>query len=250
MFISRSRANSKACADHSNTSRVSRCLMLSLLCAACLVQLARTASAQCAARDVRQNQLTFKSPSAQAPQPIKSARDVATWRTIAIGSFADPIRLRNALHGMGCNVGGQAAEILARPAFTVSPQKKDVELVVVSPAQLGFASDTTTLADVYARAREFGFELVAAEVGPQLRIQYLDQPMGEFLVIGMEPIKTWSGEPVILNVANGGAGLILIGQDGRAEAGIPATSRFVFARSRQPLSSREFVEQAAARLPR
>ena len=42
----------------------------------------------------------------------------------------------------------------------------------------------------------------------------------------MEPIKTWKGEPVILTVANGGAGLILIGQDGRADAEIFVASRF------------------------
>jgi hypothetical protein len=47
----------------------------------------------------------------------------------------------------------------------------------------------------------------------------------------MEPIKTWKDEPVILTVANGGAGLILIGQDGRADAEVFVASRFLFARS-------------------
>jgi hypothetical protein len=150
---------------------------------------------------------------------------------------------------MGCNVGGQAAEILARPTFTVGSHKTDVELVAISPAQLGFTSDTVTLANVYARARQLGLELAAAEVGPQLRIQYFDQPMGEFLIIGMEPIKTWSGEPIILNVANGGAGLILIGQDGRATAEIPVTSRFVFVRFHQSAPSAQLVEQAVGLLP-
>lgn len=221
-----------------------------MLCAACVVQFASTASAQCAARDVLQNQLKFKTPSAQASQlPIQSVRDIPTWKTITIGTFADPPRLRNELDGMGCNVGGQAAEILARPTFTVGSHKTDVELVAISPAQLGFTSDTVTLADVYARARQLGLELAAAEVGPQLRIQYFDQPMGEFLIIGMEPIKTWSGEPIILNVANGGAGLILIGQDGRATAEIPVTSRFVFERSRQSAPSAQLVEQAVGLLP-
>jgi hypothetical protein len=150
---------------------------------------------------------------------------------------------------MGCNVGGQAAEILSRPAFTVSSQKTVVELVGVSPAQLGFASDTVTLANIYARAQQLGFRFVAAEVGPQLRIQYLDQPVGEFLIIGMEPIKTWSGEPILLNVANGGAGLILIGQDGRAEAEIAVESRFAFARARKSEPETQIVDQAPAVLP-
>lgn len=159
------------------------------------------------------------------------------------------MRLRNALESMGCNVGGQAAEVLARPAFTVRSQETHVELVVLSPAQLGFTSDTVTLASVYERARQLGLELAAAEIGPQLRLQYLDQPMGEFLIIAMEPIKTWSGEPIVLNVANGGAGLILIGQDGRAAAEIPIASRFVFARPLQFAPGSELVEQATSLPP-
>lgn len=246
MSILTSRVHCRARNEHASAGRIGRCLMACTLCAACLAQFTGTATAQCAARDVLQGQLKFKTHSAQASQQsINSARDVATWKTISIGSFADPIRLSNKLHDMGCNVGGQAAEILARPAFTVGLRKVDVELVTVSPAQFGFRSDTATLADVYARARELGFELVAAEVGPQLRIQYLDQPMGEFLIIAMEPIQTWGGEPIILNVANGGAGLILIGQDGRAEADIPVSSRFVFGRAQRAPPAAELVERAA-----
>src|SRR4029079_2748747 len=46
-----------------------------------------------------------------------------------------------------------------------------------------------------------------------------------------EPIRTWNGEPAIITVANGGAGLILIGQDGSADAQISVASRFLFVRS-------------------
>jgi hypothetical protein len=96
------------------------------------------------------------------------------------------------------------------------------------------------------RARkQLGFGLAAAEIGPQLRLQYLDQPLGEFLILGMAPIRTWNGEPVILTVANGGAGLILIGQDGSAEAQIPVASRFLFVRPDQTAPA-EMPEQAAA----
>ena len=49
----------------------------------------------------------------------------------------------------------------------------------------------------------------------------------------MEPIKTWKGEPVILAVANGGAGLVLIGRDGSADAEVPVASRFLFVRSNE-----------------
>jgi hypothetical protein len=79
--------------------------------------------------------------------------------------------------------------------------------------------------------------LPVQKIAPQLRLQYFDQPIVEFLVIGMEPIKTWKGEPVILTVAKGGAGLILIGQDGRDDAEVSVSSRFIFVRSNRPAST-------------
>ncbi|MEY9109600.1 hypothetical protein ABH999_005796 [Bradyrhizobium yuanmingense] len=246
IFTSRARC----AAGHNRSNRVCLTVLAAILSAACVISFASAASAQCAARDVLQNKLKLKTRSAPASQqPIKSARDVATWKTITIGTFADSLALRNELDSKGCNVGGQAAEILARPTFTVSSRKTNVELLDLSPAQLGFTSDTVTLANIYARAQQFGLELAAAEVGPQLRLQYFDQPIGEFLIIGMDPIKTWSGEPIILNVANGGAGLMLIGQDGRSEADIPVASRFIFVRSHRPAAGRDVVGAIAGTFP-
>jgi hypothetical protein len=219
--------------------------------AACIVQLASNcAQAQCAPRDILHRQLAGSTRVVESPQSlIKSASDVAAWKTITIGDFAAPLALRNRLDELGCHVGGQAAEILARPAFTLASHKATIELVLVTPAQLGFTANAVTLADVYARARKLGLELATAEVGPQLRIQYPDQPMGEFLTVAMEPITTWSGEPIILNVANGGAGLILIGQDGRPEAELPAASRLVFARQGKSAPASELASQASPALP-
>jgi hypothetical protein len=196
-----------------------------MLCTACIGLFANEASAQCTARDIRQNHLPLKkTPSANTlPILVRSATAVAVWKTIKVGTFANSFALRNALDAAGCGNGNSAGEILARPAFTLSATKTDVELFAVSAAELGFQTDTASLADIYARA----------EVAPQLRLQYFDQPIGEFLIVGMEPIKTWKGEPVILTVANGGAGLILIGQDGSADAEIPVASRFLFVRSNE-----------------
>lgn len=215
-------------------------LLIAMLCTACAVLFANEASAQCTAQDVVRNRLTLKkSPSANMPPIlVRSTVAVPVWRTITVGTFANSFTLRNALDAAGCDIGDSAGEILARPAFTLSATKTDVELIAVSAAELGFRSDTASLADIYARAQQLGFGLAAAEVAPQLRLQYFDQPIGEFLIIGMEPIKTWKGDPVILNVANGGAGLILIGQDGSAGAEIPVVSRFLFVRSNEAASAK------------
>jgi hypothetical protein len=203
-----------------------------MLCSACLLAVASDARAQCTASDVLQNQLRRnKIPAPIKPQvQIRSAVDTPVWKKITVGSFSDLLALRNALNTVGCGITDSAEEILARPTFTLSVTKTDVELLAVSAAELGFQSETASLGQIYGRAQQLGFELAAAEIAPQLRLQYFDQPIGEYLIIGMEPIKTWKGEPVILTVANGGAGLILIGQDGRADAEIFVTSRFLFVR--------------------
>ncbi len=171
-----------------------------MLCTACVLLLASDARAQCTARDVLQNQLRLKkTPSASMPQIlVRAAVDVPVWKSITIGTFADSFALRNALDAVGCSIGDSAGEILARPAFTLSATKTNVKLFAVSGAELDFQTDTASLVDIYARANQLGFGLAAAEVAPQLRLQYFDQPIGEFLIIGMEPIKTWKGEPVLM----------------------------------------------------
>ena len=209
-------------------------LFVAVFCTICAMLLASEAGAQCTPRDVLRNRLTLKAaPSAiVSPVTVQSAFAVPVWRTVTVGTFANSFALVNALDAAGCSIGSLAEEVLARPAFTVGTTKSVVELFAVSAAELGFRTDTARLADIYARAGQLGFGLAAAEVAPQLRLQFPDQPMGEFL-IGMAPIKTWAGKPVILTVANGGAGLVLVGSDGSADAEIPVTARFLFVRSNE-----------------
>jgi hypothetical protein len=227
-------------------------LFIAMLSTACIVLFASEAGAQCSARDVLQNHLMLrKTPSANMPPIlVRSAVAVPVWKTITVGTFANSFALRNALDAAGCGIGESAEAILARPAFTLSATKTGVELIAVSAAELGFQTDTASLADIYARAQQLGFGLAGAEVAPQLRLQYFDQPIGEFLIIAMEPIRTWKGEPVILNVANGGAGLILIGQDGSADTEIPVVCRFLFVRSKEAALAKAAYgfDQAAAPL--
>src|SRR5712671_4100289 len=119
-------------------------LPVAMLCTAFIVLFASQAGAQCTARDVLKNHAALrKTPSASTPPiPVRSADAVPVWKTIAVGTFANSLALRNALDAAGCGIGDQAEEILARPAFTVSATKTDVELVAVSAAELGFQTDT------------------------------------------------------------------------------------------------------------
>ncbi len=136
------------------------------------------------------------------------------WKTIRLGTglkTADDFR--NALKASGNQISDWAKDILGQPAFTASAEEVEVNLVLVSVAELGF-KDGATRRDIYARAKEFGLELCPAEVGPQLRFQYKDQPKGEWLLIGMEPITGSDGSLNVFSVERDGYGQWLYGSYG------------------------------------
>ena len=81
-----------------------------------------------------------------------------------------------------------------------------------------------------ARALALGLALCPEEVGPQLRLQYRNQAVGEFLHIAMQPQHTYHGAPINFSLANSGAGLALLGGSGSPDLVIPGNVLFVFVR--------------------
>jgi hypothetical protein len=198
--------------------------LLAVVCAFLSVQAVGSAKAQCLASNVRHKPVMPK----EGPL-LRIGADAPVWKRVSIGTYGEELALRNALDQAGCAQGELAEQILARSSFRVSAQKAELELVLLSARNLGIQTETARIADVYARAQTFGFRLAPAEVGPQLRLQYLDQPVGEVLHIGMEPLGTGRGQLVIFVVANGAEGLMLIGQD-VAVGDVPSSIRFLFVR--------------------
>jgi hypothetical protein len=177
----------------------------------------------------------YDAAPAQSPKPQPaSASEIPIWKTIALGEYKGVNAVRMALDNAPCPiaVGDWADEILGRPAFPFSKTKAEVDLVVLSVADLGFTKKGASLRDIYTRALALGLETCPAEVGPVLRLNYLNQPVGEFLHIAMRPIARYSGELVDFMLANGGAGLLLVGGDARPEVVLPGAARFAFVRPR------------------
>ena len=129
----------------------------------------------------------------------------------------------------GIKIRDSANEILGRHDFPYAMVKTELELVLLSASELGVETESS-LSDVYKRAKQVGLELCPAEVGPQLRLHYRNQPLGEALVyIAMEPIAAYGGDPTILALVNFGSGLELMGVNWRPESMVLRSSRFVFA---------------------
>jgi hypothetical protein len=155
-----------------------------------------------------------------------SAFDV--WKTISLGSPRNVYDLRETLARRRMWVGNLAKEALTSPNFRISKTPTDVQLTIVTTSELGFKSRGATFLEVHGRAIQLGLSLSPAEVGPQLRLQHREQPIGEFLLVAMEPVVTLAGEAVSFVVGNGGAGLIIVGRRSNPDDIVSPPVRLVF----------------------
>lgn len=149
------------------------------------------------------------------------------WKTVKLGLHKSPDDYRAAIKSAKQKIGSWGDDILGR--ITCSQEETDVDLVVLSVGDLGF-KDGARYADICAKAVELGLELCPAEVGPALRLQYDDQPRGEWVLIAMEAITDRYGYRSIFNVAHGGGELWLSGHGGCPGCFWSAEYRFAFVR--------------------
>ena len=170
--------------------------------------------------------------SAAEANPIRQC--CASAEEDQIGTVTSQYALLDALDAANCGVADSVRNSFSRSELNVSVVSVTLDLVVVSVAELGITAERAPLALIYSQARKLGFTLAPVDAGPYLRLQYVDQPVGEFLNVGMDPIGIPDGESIILVVANGGAGLLLLSQDvGRNMQFFPS-SQFVFVRPTIP----------------
>ena len=112
-------------------------------------------------------------------------RGLPTWKTIKLGTYKTVSEFREALIANGFKLSEWGSSTLNK--ITIGPEETQVELVTATVSQLGF-KDGGYYRAIMARIKELGFDLCLPEVGPQLRLQYPDQPEGEWLLIAMSPI--------------------------------------------------------------
>ena len=176
--------------------------------------------------------VTFSDGTAEvvACDPITS-----TWKTITIGNISRD-KFTPTLKERGMNFRNWSADMMKQDAFVVAQKEEQIDLVNVSVAELGF--DRATRYDaICQRAKERGLDLCPPEVGPQLRLQYLDQPHGEWIRVAMEAIRDSDGDLNVFGVEHGGDGLWLIGGCGGPVDLWGPDDRFVFRARKQPLDT-------------
>jgi hypothetical protein len=162
------------------------------------------------------------------------ASEFRVWKTIKLGTnglkAADDFS--KSFKDNGFKVSDWANDILGKPAFTVATEETEIDLVVVSVAELGFKNGATR-ENIYARAKERGLDICPNEVGPQLRLQYKDQPKGEWLIVAMEPLRCSDGALELFSVERVGDGLWLSSVSGSSGNVWGAGDQWVFALPRK-----------------
>ena len=97
-------------------------------------------------------------------------------RTVQIGGLTKAELLeRLAQNGVAINEAGSV--LFASDQFITSDVPTYLRTVELSVRNLGFPEGTTT-SDVYTSAIRLGLRLCPMELGPHLRLQFLDQPEG------------------------------------------------------------------------
>jgi hypothetical protein len=120
----------------------------------------------------------------------------------------DAKSLEAELRQKGINIYDRAMDLLKSKDFNVLKNPEKIETVKLSIADLGFKNGATT-DEIYKKAEELGLELCPAEVGPQLRLQYADQPMDDWVFIGMKQIAGRGGIQDVFYLGRDGGGLWL-----------------------------------------
>src|SRR5262245_25620590 len=90
----------------------------------------------------------FSNPVLAQERGVDKEARFQIWRTTTVGSQKGVDGYRNALDAAKMKIGDAADEILGRPAFSYVKEKMEVELTLVSAAQLGVETEST-LANVY-----------------------------------------------------------------------------------------------------
>jgi hypothetical protein len=117
-------------------------------------------------------------------------------RAVRIGGIGKR-ELLALLQNSGIELNKVGRELFAHERFAVYETPLIVETVEITVANLGFAQGAA-MAKISERAVQLGLSLCPLELGPYLRLQYLDQPEGH---IG-HPLAQHRAPPGALTIAS------------------------------------------------
>ena len=114
------------------------------------------------------------------------------------------------MEAAGINISDYAKSMLKNREFVPGKNPEEATLIRLTVADLGFKSSATT-DQIYERAQILGLELCPADTGPNYRLKYRNQPLNEWIYMGMKQITDSDGYPCVFELGRSGDGLWLDG---------------------------------------
>ena len=108
-------------------------------------------------------------------------------RTVDVGGLTKS-ELIQELQRNSISLNAYGERLFADDHFTTSETSHRLKTVELTVRDLGFPEGATT-AQIFERASELGLELCPLELGPHLRLRYLDQPEGFWITIASKKIS-------------------------------------------------------------
>lgn len=152
------------------------------------------------------------------------------WKTVSLDAGYHARKLLEELSIKGCGIGPAAVAMCLK--FEAATIRREMELVLATPAQLGF-NRRAGRAEIYERASELGLDLCPGDVAFYLRLHYNDQPDGDWILIAMEPILGVEKIPVIFRLRKANGELRLDSDNGEATCYSLPDHKWLFIRSRK-----------------
>lgn len=149
--------------------------------------------------------------------------------------------LEQELKQANINVNEYAKDMLYSKDFITLPNPKMLVTVRLKVADLLPGNPTTD--QIYAKAKELGLELVPAETGVRYRLKYKDQPLDEWLYMGMKQIADRRGNPGVFLLGRVEGGLWLGGDWAGPVSRWHPDGEFVFSLSKSEPKKLGFLDR-------
>jgi hypothetical protein len=156
--------------------------------------------------------------------------------TIRVGTYQDVEAWCQSILGAGCRIGDWANDLTDQRGavgevgkFYLVSEMAEIPLYAASNADLGYPKGCT-VAESFAALEGIGAKKLPPDGMLYLRLAYLNQPLGEWLLGYMDPIADSSGDPEVFYVGRNEDGLWLYSSFAHPENTYSGGAVWVFAR--------------------
>ena len=143
--------------------------------------------------------------------PVTLATELRFLATVTLGLHKNGKAHKKSVESRGHKVSDWSSDLLvhSKTKFTCANKEEQWDLYAASNRDMGFTKRATReriYARMFSPELSWNIEKLPAEIGPALRVEYTDQPCGEWLLVSMDPLTDSVGDLDLFRVERHGDG--------------------------------------------